>query len=161
VGFTIYPNNFRLLDARIVGSKRNLRNTTQSIATCAMIVARHETGRTTTTSQRTNNTMNAITAGLLHNLRLEYQILTYNEQLANMKQLGMAERVAVQDSPQQDAIITLLEELNDQAQESCTQIVADLVDSGINATSACGEGGDFVIELKTASGMHVIAGCQL
>ena len=105
--------------------------------------------------------MNAITAGLLHNLRLEYQILTYNEQLANMKHLGMAERVAVQDSPQQDAIITLLEELNDQAQESCTQIRDDLVDSGINATSACGESGDFVIELKTASGMHVIAGCQL
>ncbi len=105
--------------------------------------------------------MNAITAGLLHNLRLEDQILTYNEQLANMKHLGMAERVAVQDSPQQDAIITLLEELNDQAQESCTQIRDDLVDSGINATSACGESGDFVIELKTASGMHVIAGCQL
>jgi len=105
--------------------------------------------------------MNAITAGLLHNLRLEDQILTYNEQLANMKHLDMASREAVQDSPQQDAIITLLEELNDQAQESCTQIVADLVDSGINATSACGEGGDFVIELKTASAMHVIAGCQL
>jgi hypothetical protein len=120
-----------------------------------------ETGRTTTPPQRTNNTMNAITAGLLHNLRLEDQILTYNEQLANMKHLGMAERVAVQDSPQQDAIITLLEELNDQAQESCTQIRDDLVDSGINATSACGESGDFVIELKTASGMHVIAGCQL
>jgi hypothetical protein len=105
--------------------------------------------------------MNAITAGLLHNLRLEDQILTYNEQLANMKQLGMAEREAEQDSPQQDAIITLLEKLNDQAQESCTQIVADMVDSGINATSACGESGDFVIELKTASGMYAIAGCQL
>lgn len=105
--------------------------------------------------------MNAITAGLLHNLRLEDQILTYNEQLANIKHLDAASREAEQDSPQQDAIITLLEELNDQAQESCTQIRDDLVDSGIDATSACGEGGDFVIELKTASGMFVIAGCQL
>jgi len=113
------------------------------------------------TTTKDKQHMNAITAGLLHNLRLEDQILTYNEQLANMKHLDAASREAEQDSPQQDAIITLLEELNDQAQESCTQIVADLVDSGINATSACGEGGDFVIELKTASGMHVIAGCQL
>ena len=105
--------------------------------------------------------MNAITAGLLHNLRLESQILTYNEQLANMKQLGMAERIVEQDSPQQKAIIALLEELNDHLQEACTQIRNDLVDSGIYATSACGEGGDFVIELRTASGVYVIAGCQL
>lgn len=105
--------------------------------------------------------MNAITAGLLHNLRLEDQILTYNEQLANMKHLGMAEREAVQDSPQQEAIIALLEELNDQAQESCNQIHDDLCDSGIHALSACGESGDFTIELVTASGVYVIAGCQL
>ena len=105
--------------------------------------------------------MNAITAGLLHNLRLEDQILTYNEQLANMKHLDAASREAEQDSPQQDAIITLLEELNEQAQESCDQILTDLLDAGIKATSACGEGGDFVIELMTPAGVHAIAGCQL
>jgi len=38
-------------------SKRILRNAALIVATCATMVARHETGRTTTPPQRTNNTM--------------------------------------------------------------------------------------------------------
>jgi hypothetical protein len=133
------------------------------------MVARHETGRTTTPPQRTNNTMNAITAGLLHNLRLEDQILTYNKHLAQIKELGMALRETFQDTPQHQAIYELLEGVDNEtrsglqheAQDCCTQIVADLIDSGINATSACGDKGDYTIELVTPAGTHLIAGCQL
>ena len=78
-----------------------------------------------------------------------------------MSDLDLASREAVQDSPEQDAMIAQLEELNEQAQESCDQILTDLLDAGIKATSACGEGGDFVIELMTPAGVHAIAGCQL
>ena len=105
--------------------------------------------------------MNAITAGLLHNLRLEDQILTYNEQLANMKQLGMALREAGEDTPQHKAIYELLQSLDQQARDSANQIVDDLHDSGINARSAAGHKGDFTIELITPTGTHLIAGCQL
>ena len=105
--------------------------------------------------------MNAITAGLLHNLRLEDQILTYNEQLANMKQLGMALREAGEDTPQHQAIYELLQSLDQQARDSANQIVDDLHDSGINARSAAGHKGDYIIELITPSGTHLIAGCQL
>ena len=125
------------------------------------MVARHETGRTTTPPQRTNNTMNAITAGLLHNLRLEDQILTYNEQLANMKQLGMALREAGEETPQHKAIHDLLWGLDQEARDSANQIVDDLHDSGINARSAAGHKGDYTIELITPTGTHLIAGCQL
>ena len=105
--------------------------------------------------------MNAITAGLLHNLRLEDQILTYNEQLANMKQLGMALSEAGEDTPQHKAIYELLQSLDQQARDSANQIVDDLHDSGINARSAAGHKGDFTIELITPTGTHLIAGCQL
>ena len=105
--------------------------------------------------------MNAITAGLLHNLRLEDQILTYNEQLANMKHLGMALREPGEDTAQNKAIYELLMSLDQQARDCCAQIVDDLLDSGINARSATGHKGDFTIELVTASGVYVIAGCQL
>jgi len=105
--------------------------------------------------------MNAITAGLLNTLRSEDQIIAYSLQLRQMTDLDLASREAVQDSPEQDAMIAQLEELNEQAQESCDQILTDLLDAGIKATSACGEGGDFVIELMTPAGVHAIAGCQL
>ena len=105
--------------------------------------------------------MNAITAGLLHNLRLEDQILTYNEQLANMKHLGMALREPCEDTAQNKAIYELLMSLDQQARESANQIVDDLHDSGINAGSAAGHKGDFIIELITPTGTHLIAGCQL
>ena len=105
--------------------------------------------------------MNAITAGLLHNLRLEYQILTYNEQLANMKQLGMALREAGEETPQHKAIHDLLWGLDQGARDSANQIVDDLHDSGINARSAAGHKGDYTIELITPTGTHLIAGCQL
>ena len=113
--------------------------------------------------------MNAITAGLLHNLRLEDQILTYNEQLANIKHLGMALNEAGEDTPQHKAIYELLEGIDNEtrsglhheAQESCLQIYNDLVDSGIHAVSACGDKGDYTIELITPTGTHLIAGCQL
>ena len=105
--------------------------------------------------------MNAITVGLLDTLRSEDQIVAYSLQLRQMRDLDLASREAVQDSPEQDAMIAELEELNDLAQEACSQIITDLLDSGINATSACGEGGDFVIELMTPAGVHAIAGCQL
>jgi len=133
------------------------------------MVARHRTGRTTTTTAKDNQHMNAITAGLLHNLRLEDQILTYNEQLANIKHLGMALSEAGEDTPQHKAIYELLEGIDNEtrsglrheAQQSCHQIHDDLVDSGIYAVSACGDKGDYTIELVTASGVYVIAGCQL
>ena len=113
--------------------------------------------------------MNAITAGLLHSLRLEDQILTYNEQLANIKHLGMALREAGEDTPQHKAIYELLEGidnetrsgLQNEARDCCAQIVNDLVESGINAVSTCGDKGDFTIELITPTGTHLIAGCQL
>jgi hypothetical protein len=113
--------------------------------------------------------MNAITAGLLHNLRLEDQILTYNEQLANIKHLGMALNEAGEDTPQHKAIYELLEGidnetrsgLQNEARDCCAQIVNDLVEAGINAVSTCGDKGDYTIKLVTASGVYVIAGCQL
>lgn len=105
--------------------------------------------------------MNAITAGLLATLSSEDQIIAFSLELRQMSDLDLASREAVQDSPEQDAMIAQLEELNEQAQESCDQILTDLLDAGIKATSACGEGGDFVIELMTPAGVHAIAGCQL
>lgn len=105
--------------------------------------------------------MNAITAGLLATLSSEDQIIAFSLELRQMSDLNLASREAVQDSPEQDAMIAQLEELNEQAQESCDQILTDLLDAGIKATSACGEGGDFVIELMTPAGVHAIAGCQL
>ena len=121
------------------------------------------------TTTKDKQHMNAITAGLLHNLRLEDQILTYNKHLAQIKELGMALRETFQDTPQHKAIYELLEGVDNEtrsglqheAQDCCTQIVADLVDSGINATSACGDKGDYTIELITPTGTHLIAGCQL
>lgn len=35
--------------------------------------------------------------------------------------------------------------LNDQAQEACTALLADLVSQGVPAVSECGEGGDFTV----------------
>jgi hypothetical protein len=125
------------------------------------MVARHRNGAYHHTTTKDKQNMNAITAGLLHNLRLEDQILTYNEQLANMKHLGMALSEADEDTPQHKAIHDLLWGLDQEARDCANQIVDDLVDSGINATSACGDKGDYTIELITPAGTHLIAGCQL
>ena len=113
------------------------------------------------TTTKDKQHMNAITAGLLHNLRLEDQILTYNEQLANMKHLGKALREPGEDTAQNKAIYELLISLDQQARDCANQIVDDLHDSGINAGSAAGHKGDFTIELITPTGTHLIAGCQL
>ena len=133
------------------------------------MVARHRNGAYHHTTTKDKQHMNAITAGLLHNLRLEDQILTYNKHLNNIKELGMALREAGEETPQHKAIYELLEGIDNEtrsglhheAQESCHQIHNDLVDSGIHAVSACGDKGDYTIELVTSDGIYVIAGCQL
>ena len=68
---------------------------------------------------------------------------------------------AGENTPQHQAIYELLQSLDQQARDSANQIVDDLHDSGINARSAAGHKGDFIIELITPASPHVIAGCQL
>lgn len=61
------------------------------------------------------------------------------------------------ESAQWKQAAKLVEQLNDQAQVSCTELLQTFKASGINAESACGENGDFFVYLVTAGARYVIA----
>ena len=105
--------------------------------------------------------MNDLTRRIIKTIYLSEVAMDYEETLAAMREAQRTANEAwavEQESAEWKQATLLVEQLNDQAQTDCTELLETFKASGINAESACGENGDFFVYLITAdSGRNVIA----
>lgn len=94
--------------------------------------------------------MNYLTQQIIWAIQQSEAVIAYDQLLRDMSNAEADARLAwvteEQSAEWQDAT-SLVEQLNDDAQEACTQLVADLKASGVDVRSECGSDGDFAILL--------------
>ena len=102
----------------------------------------HQTGATMKLASR------SVRAIYLSEITMDFEAT-----LASMREAQRAANEAwavEEESPEWKQATALVEQLNDQAQTECTELLETFKASAINAESACGENGDFFIYLVTA-----------
>ena len=91
-----------------------------------------------------------LTRQIIWAIRESDAVIAYDQLLKDMSNAEADARLAwvtEEQSAEWEEATTLVQQLNDDAQEACTQLVADLKASGVDAGSNCGSDGDFSVWL--------------
>lgn len=109
---------------------------------------------TTTNNHKENNMqMNFLTQQIIWGIQQSEAVYAYEAILEAMSDAEEAARLAwveEEQSAEWEQATALVEQLNDDAQAACNQLVKDLRASGVQADSNCGHAGDFSVWLLVA-----------
>jgi hypothetical protein len=97
--------------------------------------------------------MNYLTQQIIWAIQQSEAVIEYEailEEMLDAEQAAKRAWVKEEQSSEWEQATTLVEQLNDDAQVACNQLVKDLRASGVQADSNCGHSGDFSVWLMVA-----------
>jgi len=97
--------------------------------------------------------MNYLTQQVIWAIQQSEAVIAYEailEEMSDAEQAARAAWVTEEQSTDWEQATTLVEQLNDNAQVACNQLLKDLKASGVDAGSNCGHAGDFSVWLMVA-----------
>lgn len=110
-----------------------------------MTTTNHQAPKETTTMEITLLTRQIIWAIRESDAVIAYEAIL--EEISDVEEIAKNAWSIQEQSAEWEEATTLVQQLNDDAQEACTQLVADLKASGVDAGSNCGSDGDFSVWL--------------
>jgi len=97
--------------------------------------------------------MNYLTQQVIWAIQQSEAVIAYEailEAMSDAEEAARAAWVTEEQSTDWEQATTLVEQLNDNAQVACNQLLKDLKASGVDAGSNCGHAGDFSVWLMVA-----------